>query len=187
MKVSKTALAGVLMIEPAVFEDKRGYFMETYHQNRYKAAGISADFIQDNFSFSKQGTIRGLHYQLPNGQAKLVQVLDGEVFDVTLDIRRGSPTFGKFIGVHLSSENNRQLFIPAGCAHGFCVLSASALFLYKCSDFYTPQHERGVLWSDPDLEIDWPVETPQISDKDSSYPCLKDVPPGNLPTYTGER
>ncbi len=187
MKVSKTSLDGVLMIEPSVFEDNRGFFMETYHRKRYTLAGITTTFVQDNFSFSKQGTLRGLHYQYPNSQAKLVQVIYGEVFDVAVDICRGSPTFGKSEGVYLSGENKRQLFIPEGFAHGFVVLSERAFVLYKCSDFYTPEHERGVLWSDPDLSIDWSVKAPLISEKDSGYPRLKDIPPEQLPFCRGEK
>ncbi|MBN2514838.1 MAG: dTDP-4-dehydrorhamnose 3,5-epimerase [Deltaproteobacteria bacterium] len=183
MKVLETSLPGVLIIEPKVFDDERGFFMETYHEKRYRESGIDCCFVQDNFSYSVYGTLRGLHYQYPNGQAKLVQVLMGEVFDVAVDIRRGSPTFGKWCGEYLSDKNRRQLLIPEGYAHGFCVLSETALFIYKCSDFYTPESERGILWSDPGLKIEWPVDNPLLSEKDSNYQCLADVPVNSLPVY----
>ena len=168
MKVTPTDINDVLIIEPDVFEDPRGFFMETYHEKRYKTFGIDATFVQDNLSFSVKGTLRGLHYQYPNAQAKLVQVLMGEVFDVAVDIRKGSPTFGKWVGARLSAENKRQLFIPKGFAHGYCVVSNTAIFSYKCSRYYAPKDERGILWKDPELNIDWPVKTPLISDKDKN-------------------
>jgi len=183
MKVISTSLKGVLLIEPSVFEDKRGFFMETYQQKKYMDSGIKSNFIQDNLSFSVRGTLRGLHYQLPHTQAKLVHVIEGEIFDVTVDIRSGSPSFAKWTGVHLSGENRRQLYIPEGFAHGFCVLSETAIFMYKCSDFYSPDSERGILWSDPDIGVDWPVENPVLSKKDRNYDYLKDVPHEYLPTY----
>ncbi len=183
MKVISTSLKGVLLIEPSVFEDKRGFFMESYQQKKYMDSGIESNFIQDNLSCSVRGTLRGLHYQLPHAQAKLVQVIKGEIFDVTVDIRSGSPTFAKWAGVHLSGENRRQLYIPEGFAHGFCVLSETAIFTYKCSDFYSPDSERGILWSDPDIGVDWPVENPVLSDKDSKYVFLKDLPSQHLPVY----
>jgi dTDP-4-dehydrorhamnose 3,5-epimerase len=183
MNVYKTPLDGMLILEPRVFDDDRGFFIETYNEKRYQDAGIPVSFVQDNLSFSRKDTLRGLHYQHPHDQAKLVHVLKGHVFDVTVDIRYGSPTFGRWFGVHLSDENVRQLFVPAGLAHGFCVVSDTALFSYKCSDFYAPECERGVLWSDPDLGIDWPVEEPILSDKDAKYPRLKDVPVDRLPGY----
>jgi dTDP-4-dehydrorhamnose 3,5-epimerase len=145
MNIVSTRLDGVLLIEPRVFGDQRGYFYETYQRERYAEAGITVEFVQDNISFSRQNTLRGLHYQHPGGQAKLVQVLEGEIFDVAVDVRYGSPTFGQWVGVTLSSEKQRQLYIPAGFAHGFCVMSPTALFMYKCSDYYAPQHEGGVL------------------------------------------
>jgi len=181
MKVLETALPGVLILEPAVFEDRRGYFLETYHRQRYDEAGVKCQFVQDNLSYSVRGSLRGLHYQYPHGQAKLVQVIKGEVFDVAVDIRRSSPTFGQWIGEKLSDKNRRQMFIPEGFAHGFCVLSDTAIFVYKCSDLYVPDSERGILWSDPDLGIEWPVGGPLLSEKDSKYPCLKDIPKENLP------
>ena len=183
MKVLETSLPGVLIIEPKVFDDERGFFMETYHEKRYREGGVDLSFVQDNFSHSVYGTLRGLHYQHPHGQAKLVQVLMGEVFDVAVDIRRGSPTFGQWCGEYLSDKNRRQLLIPEGYAHGFCVLSDTALFIYKCTDFYTPESERGILWSDPALGIEWPVDNPLLSEKDSNYQCLANVPVDSLPVY----
>lgn len=180
MNVISTAIDDVRVIEPRVFSDQRGYFLETYHRERYRDAGIVCEFVQDNLSFSVRGTLRGLHYQIRHPQAKLVQVISGEVFDVAVDLRIGSPTFGKWAGVVLSSENKRQLFIPEGFAHGFCVTSETALFLYKCSDFYDPQDEGGLLWSDPDVGICWPVESPLLSAKDAVFPRLCDIPEEKL-------
>ena len=175
MKVHQTALEGVLILEPSVFHDSRGFFMETYNQARYKAAGIDTDFVQDNISYSIQGTLRGLHYQSPHPQAKLVQVMDGEIFDVAVDIRPDSATFGQWAGLHLSGENKRQFFIPEGFAHGFVVLSKTTIFSYKCSDFYSPESEGGIIWNDPDIRIDWPVDNPLLSDRDRSLPALKEI------------
>jgi dTDP-4-dehydrorhamnose 3,5-epimerase len=183
MKVVQTALEDVLFIEPDVFGDERGYFVETFHRKRYKQEGVDTEFVQDNLSFSSKGIIRGLHYQFPQAQAKLVQVIKGEVFDVTVDIRRGSPTFGKWISVAISDENKRQIYIPEGFAHGFCVLSDTAFLSYKCSDLYAPESEGGILWSDPDLGIDWPVKQPVLSEKDRQYLCLKDILLDRLPVY----
>jgi dTDP-4-dehydrorhamnose 3,5-epimerase len=181
MNVIPTSIKDVLIIEPRVFTDKRGFFMETYHQSRYQEAGIPSTFIQDNLSYSVKGTLRGLHFQINHPQAKLVQVVAGEIFDVAVDIRKGSSTFGKWVGVTLSSENKRQLFIPKGFAHGFCVLSETALFMYKCSDLYMQADEGGILWSDPDIGIEWPVTAPIVSDKDSGFPCLSTLLPHQLP------
>jgi dTDP-4-dehydrorhamnose 3,5-epimerase len=183
MKVLKTSFEEVLIIEPQVFSDTRGFFMETYHKDRYEQNGIHAVFVQDNLSYSVQGTLRGLHYQFPNAQKKLVQVLKGEVFDVAVDIRKGSPTFGKWTGVYLTETNRRQLFIPEGFAHGFAVLSSEAMFLYKCSDFYAPRSEKGIIWNDPDLDIEWPLAEPILSEKDMQYPLLKDLNSEDLPSY----
>jgi len=183
MKLVPTELDEVLVIDPQVFEDPRGFFMETYHRKRYEELGIREIFCQDNLSFSSRNTLRGLHYQFPHAQAKLVQVLQGEIFDVAVDIRRGSPTFGRAVAVTLSERNRRQLFIPKGFAHGFCVLSETALFAYKCSDFYAPDCDRGVLWSDPAIGIRWPVEEPLLSVKDQGLPLLKDIPLEQLPVF----
>lgn len=173
MTVRETDLAGVLVIEPRRFGDARGYFAETYHADRYREAGVDAAFVQDNLSRSTRGTLRGLHAQAPpHAQAKLVQVLDGEVFDVAVDLRRDSPTFGQWHGEHLSAETGRQMYVPTGFAHGFCVVSASALFAYKCSDVYAPDTEIAVAWDDPDIGVAWPVATPLLSDKDRAAPRL---------------
>lgn len=183
MNVIPTRLEDVLIVEPNIFGDQRGFFLETYHQERYAASGIAGAMVQDNISFSQKDTLRGLHFQHPQGQAKLVQVLEGEIFDVAVDIRHGSPTFGQWVGVTLSSETHRQLFIPEGFAHGFCVLSPTALFMYKCSNLYAPQYEGGLRWNDPDLNIEWPVKQPLLSDRDRNLPLLKEVDADQLPRY----
>ena len=183
MEIIETKLPGVLIIEPRAFEDKRGFFMETYHKKRYGQSNISCIFVQDNLSHSVRGILRGLHYQLQHPQAKLVQVINGAIFDVAVDIRQGSPTLGKWSGAHISDKNRRQIFVPEGFAHGFCVLSETADVIYKCSDFYAPDDEEGILWSDPSICIDWPISDPLLSDKDSKYPYLKDVSPERLPVY----
>ncbi len=180
MEILPTALPDVKILRPRVFRDNRGFFMETYHRKRYRDLGIPADFCQDNLSRSVKGTVRGLHFQVRHPQAKLVQAIQGEIFDVAVDIRPGSPTFGRWVGERLSEENLHQLYIPEGFAHGFCVLSETALFSYKCSDFYDPADEGGILWSDPDIGIDWPVDDPIVSDKDKVQPRLKDRPPERL-------
>jgi dTDP-4-dehydrorhamnose 3,5-epimerase len=180
----ETEIPGVVILEPKVFGDARGFFMETFSAQRYQQAGIVGPFVQDNISSSQKGVLRGLHFQNPNPQAKLVQVLQGEVFDVAVDIRSGSPTFGKWIGATLSAENHRQFFVPAGFAHGFCVLSDTAMFHYKCSDYYAPAFEGGIAWNDPDIGIDWPIKTPSLSAKDAAYGRLKDFPANKLPVYT---
>ena len=185
MKVTPTRLGDVLIIEPRVFGDQRGYFLETFQRERYVARGMDQDFVQDNLSFSVRNTLRGLHFQFRQAQAKLVQVLEGEIFDVAVDIRRGSPTFGKSVGMTLSAENHHQLYIPRGFAHGFCVLSETALFMYKCSDYYLPQEEGGICWNDPDLNIDWPVCDPILSDKDRRFPRLSQIAADRLPIYRG--
>ena len=183
MQVSKTPLEGVLLIEPKVFGDSRGYFFETYQEERYREMGIAATFVQDNLSFSQHGVLRGLHFQNPNMQGKLVYVLQGEVFDVAVDIRRGSPTFGQWYGVYLSSENKRQLWVPAGFAHGFCVTSEQVLFAYKCTDYYNPSAEFSIQWDDPAIGIDWPVRKPTLSQKDMRAVPLQDIDPTKLPEY----
>ncbi|WP_319402146.1 dTDP-4-dehydrorhamnose 3,5-epimerase [uncultured Anaeromusa sp.] len=181
MKKIETDLQGVWIIEPKVFGDQRGFFYETWQQQRYANMGINGAFVQDNVSFSRKGVLRGLHYQQPHSQGKLVTVLQGEVFDVAVDIRVGSPQFGKWTGVVLSGENHRQLWIPEGFAHGFCVLSETAYFSYKCTDVYAPDCEGGILWNDPDIGIAWPLTEVSLSDKDQVYPLLRDIPKGKLP------
>ncbi len=181
MRVSRTSLKGVIVIEPDRWEDERGFFMEIYQMERYMESGIVPVFVQDNISLSVKGSLRGLHYQFPDEQAKLVQALRGEIFDVAVDIRRESPTFGQWTGAKLSDINNRQIFIPEGFAHGFCVLSETALVFYKCTAIYSPASEAGIAWNDPDLDIDWPVDSPLLSVKDRGHPRLKDVPSENLP------
>jgi dTDP-4-dehydrorhamnose 3,5-epimerase len=175
MRIVPASIKEVLIIEPEVFHDSRGFFMEIYNRNRYVDSGIERIFVQDNLSYSKRGTLRGLHYQINNPQAKLIQVITGEIFDVAVDIRPDSETFGNWTGVHLSGKNERQLYIPEGFAHGFCVLSESVHFLYKCSDFYSAKDEGGIIWSDPDIGIDWPVSDPIVSEKDSQLPLLSDL------------
>jgi dTDP-4-dehydrorhamnose 3,5-epimerase len=167
MNVIKTAIDGVLIIEPKKFGDSRGYFLESHSQKRYEEAGIKGPFVQDNLSFSRKGVLRGLHFQDPNPQGKLVSAPLGEVFDVAVDIRPGSATFGKWVGVLLSAENGKQLWVPPGLAHGFLVVSETALFSYKCTDYYSPGNEHCLLWNDPDIGIDWPlVADPELSEKD---------------------
>lgn len=185
MNVISTGLDGVILLEPIVHGDNRGFFLESYQKQRYKEAGIDVDFVQDNISFSVRHTLRGLHYQYPSGQAKLVQAMSGEIFDVAVDIRTGSPSFGKYAGVVLSSENRRQLFIPEGFAHGFCVLSETALFMYKCSEYYSPKDEGGIIWDDPEIGIEWPVETPLLSQRDQDFKRLSSVDSELLPPYRG--
>lgn len=184
MNVTATDLPGVYLVEPRVFPDQRGFFLENWHAERYTQAGIAGPFVQDNYSHSTRGALRGLHYQLRHAQGKLVWVLQGEVFDVAVDIRRGSPTFGRWFGTLLSGENHRQLYVPAGFAHGFCVLSETADFLYKCTDFYAPGDEYGLRWDDPRLAIRWPITTPLLSDKDRQYPTLETIQQDHLPLYT---
>ena len=176
MNLFRCELAGLLIIEPKVLGDSRGFFMETWNRRRYAEAGLALDFVQDNLSFSRRGTLRGLHFQNPAPQGKLVSVLQGEVFDVAVDIRRSSPTFGRSHGVNLSGENKRQFFVPPGFAHGFLVLSETAMFHYKCTDFYSQKHEWAIRWNDPDLAIQWPVQAPLLSEKDAQAPRLRDLP-----------
>ena len=174
MQITTTELEGVLIVEPKVYTDFRGSFYESYVKQKYQEHGIHDEFIQDNHSISKKGVLRGLHYQENPEQAKLVRVTRGEVFDVAVDIRKGSPTFGNWIGVRLSGENHLQMYIPVGFAHGFCVLSDTAEFLYKCSAYYSPSGERAILWNDPDIGIDWPIKNPILSEKDNTAPRLCD-------------
>lgn len=168
-------LPEVIIVEPELFQDDRGYFLEMYHGKKFQEAGIKGNFVQDNRSRSRRGTIRGLHYQIGRPQGKLIWALSGEVFDVAVDIRKGSSTFGEWFGMTLTGESKNGLYIPPNFAHGFCVLSEEAEFLYKCSDFYSPKDERCIRWNDPDLAIHWPVENPVISEKDANAPLLKDA------------
>lgn len=176
MKVIETSLAGVVIIEPKVFGDERGFFLETFQKERYQEmAGIDLDFVQDNHSRSSKGVLRGLHFQKTKPQGKLVRVVDGEVYDVAVDINPASPTYGQYEAVVLSAENKRQFWVPPGYAHGFVVLSETADFEYKCTDFYDPSDEGGVIWNDPDIGIDWPIDDVQLSDKDRCLPRLSDL------------
>ncbi|MFH1369899.1 MAG: dTDP-4-dehydrorhamnose 3,5-epimerase [Planctomycetota bacterium] len=183
MKITKSKLSEVLIIEPDAFGDARGWFLETFNQNRYEQAGIKSPFVQDNVSFSAKNVLRGLHFQYPNSQGKLVQVLSGEVFDVAVDIRLGSTTFGQWVAENLSAANHKQMYIPPGFAHGFCVLNDTTLFSYKCTDYYNAAAEAGVIFNDPDLAIPWPVGSPIVSNKDAEYPRLRDVPKDKLPKF----
>lgn len=183
MKVEKTELPGLLIIEPVVHGDARGFFMEAYARDRYEAAGTPRDFVQDNLSFSARGVLRGLHLQHPHGQGKLCMVLQGEVFDVAVDLRVGSPTFGQWKATTLSSDNKRQFYIPPGFAHGFCVVSETALFSYKCTERYAPESEVGIAWNDPDIGVAWPIEQPTLSGKDQQAPRLSEVAQERLPRF----
>ena len=184
MKVIETKLPGVLIIEPQVFGDARGFFLETFHKERYSKFGIPGnhlEFVQDNHSRSRKGVLRGLHFQLKNPQGKLVSAGTGSVFDVAADVNPDSPTYGQWVGVELSEENHRQLWIPPGYAHGFCVLSDVADFQYKCTALYHPQSDSGVAWNDPDLNIQWPVDHPLLSEKDMALPMLREAKRDQLP------
>ena len=183
MRRIDTAIDGVCLIEPVVHGDHRGFFMESYHKDRFAALGIEHDFVQDNHSRSRAGVLRGLHYQLGRPQAKLVRATRGRVFDVVVDLRRGSPSFGRWVGAELSEENRRMLYAPAGFGHGFLVLSEIAEFQYKCSDFYAPDEERGIRWNDPSIAIDWPLADldPILSDRDLAWPHLENVADNDLP------
>lgn len=173
MKLIPTDLPGLMIVEPVAYGDERGFFLESYQKERYAAAGIAMNFVQDNISRSRKGTLRGLHYQISQPQGKLISVSRGEVFDVAVDLRRSSPTFGRWFGTLLNDENHRQLFVPPGFAHGFCVTSESADFCYKCTDYYHPKDERTLLWNDPDIGIEWPaMENRILSAKDQSGTLL---------------
>lgn len=175
MRFSEGGLPGLILVEPDVFTDARGFFFETYHARKYGQAGMTDVFVQDNISRSVRGTLRGLHYQLGHAQGKLVAVVEGAVFDVAVDIRKSSPTFGQWFGIELSADNKRQMYIPPGFAHGFCVLSDIASMTYKCTDFYSPTDERGIIWNDPTIRVEWPVAQPLMSPKDQSYKTLKEM------------
>lgn len=175
MKVTEAPLPGVLVIEPQIFGDPRGFFLETYSRERYRDAGIAVDLLQDNLSLSRRGVLRGLHFQNPAPQGKLVYVLQGAVFDVAVDIRRSSPTFGEWYGATLTDDNKKQLWIPPGFAHGFCVTSETALFTYKCSAYYAPENEHTIRYDDPDIAIAWPIGDPLLSDKDRNAKGLTEM------------
>ncbi|MBI5904337.1 MAG: dTDP-4-dehydrorhamnose 3,5-epimerase [Deltaproteobacteria bacterium] len=182
MKVVPGEIPGILLVEPKVFGDDRGHFFESFNERAWReATGLDVRFVQDNQSRSVRGVLRGLHYQVVKPQGKLVRVLSGEVFDVAVDLRRGSPTFGKWTGALLSGDNRRQMWIPEGFAHGFCVTSESADFFYKCTDYYHREGERGIAWNDPLVGIRWPVSRPILSDRDTRYPSLADLPAEDLP------
>lgn len=183
MRVIETSLPGVLILEPRVFGDSRGFFLEAYRESDYREAGIDERFVQDNHSRSRKGVLRGLHYQLVQPQGKLVEVIRGQVFDVAVDIRRGSPTFGHWTGVMLDDQRHLQLYIPAGFAHGFLVMSDDVDLFYKCTDYYHPQSERGIAWNDPDIGIEWPATEVILSDKDACNPRLAEQSSESLPRY----
>jgi dTDP-4-dehydrorhamnose 3,5-epimerase len=183
MEVIPQELPDILLIKPKVFGDERGYFIETFQEQRYREFGMALSFVQDNLSRSRQGTLRGLHLQSPHAQGKLVSVVEGEVFDVAVDVRVGSPTFGRWVGATLSDKNHHQLYVPPGFAHGFCVTSETALFSYKCTDLYHPECEVGVLFDDPELAISWPVAAPLVSAKDKTNLPLSQIDHAKLPRF----
>jgi len=186
LKIIETKLPGVLILEPQVFGDTRGFFQETFSAKRYAEAGINETFVQDNHSRSGRGVLRGLHYQCRQPQGKLIYVTRGEVFDVVVDIRSGSPTYGQYVSIILNDTNHLQFYAPPGYAHGFCVLSEVADFVYKCTDYYHPPSERGVLWDDPQLAIEWPLDAALLSEKDTKNPRLQDIKAEELPEYASE-
>jgi len=183
MKVIETNLPGCVVIEPAVHGDARGFFYESFHAEKYKAVGLDLRFVQSNVSRSARGVLRGLHYQWPKPQGKLVNVLEGEVYDVAVDIRAGSPTFGRWAAAMLSADNKRHFWIPEGFAHGFAVLSENATFCYQCTALYDRAADASVRWNDGDIAVDWPISAPRLSDKDQQAPFLRDVPREKLPTF----
>jgi dTDP-4-dehydrorhamnose 3,5-epimerase len=183
MKIEQTPLPGFLVFEPRVFGDERGFFLESFQKRRYKDAGIALEFVQDNHSRSQRGVLRGLHFQMRHPQGKLVYVPRGEIFDVAVDIRKGSPNYLKWHGVVLSDENHRQAYIPPGFAHGFCVLSETADVFYKVTDFYQPGDEAGLAWNDPDIGVEWPLTEPILSAKDAEYPGVAAIDPAKLPEF----
>ena len=186
MQIIPTPLPGVILIEPKVFGDKRGFFLETYRQDSFQSLGISEPFVQDNHSRSGRGVLRGLHYQLTRPQGKLVRVARGAVFDVAVDVRYGSPTFGEWFGATLTEENMHMLYVPPGFAHGFVVLSETADFIYKCTAYYHPESEQGILWNDPAIGIEWPTDDIILSEKDQLNTVLEKQPPELLPPYNGD-
>ena len=180
-QIKKSKIPEIKIITPQIHEDDRGYFFESYNANNFKKLGLPTKFLQDNQAFSKKNTLRGLHYQLKYPQGKLVRVIKGEIFDIAVDIRRGSPTFGKYEGVHLSDKNNKIMYIPEGFAHGYAVLSESAIFQYKCTELYRPEDEFGVLWNDKDLNINWPITNPNLSQKDQNLPTMQSIDKNHFP------
>ncbi len=182
MRVTGTSLPGVLLLEPVVHRDARGFFVETFHADRYRQVGLERAFVQDNHSCSKKGTVRGLHLQVRRPQGKLVRVIEGEIWDVAVDVRRGSPTFGRWVGTPLSAASFHQWYVPPGFAHGFAVLSEVAQVEYTCTDFYDPSDEIGIAWDDPDLAIEWPIADPVLSDRDRRHPRLSEAT-SRLPVY----
>lgn len=185
MKFTELEIPGLILVEPDVWSDERGFFIETYHAKKYAAGGIAKPFVQDNHSHSQRGVLRGLHFQRRHPQGKLVMVARGEIWDVAVDVRRGSPAFGKWVARTLSAGNHHQLFVPEGCLHGFVVLSDEADVLYKCTELYVPSDDQGVRWDDPDLAIAWPLEgAPRLSPKDARLPRLADLPVESLPVFT---
>ncbi len=180
MEIVKTNIPDVLLLKPKVFQDERGFFLETYREEHLKAQGIETHFVQDNLSKSQKNTVRGLHYQIQNQQDKLLMVMQGKILDVAVDLRHDSPTFGQHTAMRLSAENKHQMFIPKGFAHGFSVLSDEALVYYKCSDYYNPAGERGLYWDDPKLNIDWKVSDPIVSEKDQDQPLFDEIPKEDL-------
>ena len=182
MRVVPTAIPGVVIIEPKVHQDGRGFFLETYHAERYREHGIAGPFVQDNHSRSVAGTLRGLHLQLRHPQGKLIRVIEGEIFDVAVDVRRNSPTFGRWVGINVSAENFRQVYVPPGFAHGFAVVSPTAQVEYKCTDIYDPASEVGIAWNDPAIGIAWPVGDPTLSPRDAGHPSLATLTE-KLPVY----
>jgi dTDP-4-dehydrorhamnose 3,5-epimerase len=183
VKFIETALPGVILVKPNVFKDKRGFFLESFREDLFKEVGIKEHFVQANHSRSTRNTLRGLHYQLHQPQAKLVRVSQGRIFDVIVDIRKGSQTFGQWYGTELDDESMEMIYMPPGFAHGFVVLSETTDFIYQCSDYYHPQSEQGIAWNDPDIGIEWPITDVVLSDKDKMHPTLADLAPDKLPEY----
>ena len=175
MEITKTFFDGIVLMKPRLFPDNRGYFLETHHARKYTAQGLSETFVQDNLAHSKKGVLRGLHYQHPRPQGKLIFVVQGEIFDVVVDIRKDSPTFGKWFGVVLSASNHMQLYIAPGFAHGYCVISDTSDVFYKCTDFYNPEYEQTLMWNDPAIGIEWPIKNPSISEKDARGKLLREA------------
>jgi dTDP-4-dehydrorhamnose 3,5-epimerase len=187
MKLHKTSLPGVLLIQPKVFHDPRGFFLETYHEEKFREFGIEFKPVQSNHSRSEKGILRGLHFQLEHTQAKIAYVTSGRVFDVAVDVRQGSPNFGQWFGAILDDENHHQIYVPEGFAHGYCVLSERADFTYQCSDIYHPQSEGGIAWNDPNIGIDWPLDSPILSGKDEKWLNLDKTPGDLLPIYKNSK